>query len=292
MKRCCLITAILAYAWFAGRTPAFCGEGRVPVFVSIIPQKYFVEKIGGEFVSVSVMVQPGASPAIYEPKPAQMVALSKARIYFAVGVPFEAVWLERVVAANPSLIVVHTDKGIQKRTMREHHHQEKRHDHQIKDPHIWLSPPLVMVLARNVLDALCRIDPSHGAAYETNYKRFIIELVELDAEIRRVFAGNGKGMAFMVFHPAWGYFAEAYGLEQIPIEIEGKEPKPAELQALIKHAQRRGIRIIFVQPQFSAKSAKTIARAIGGEVAYADPLALDWAENLRKQAATFERALR
>jgi zinc transport system substrate-binding protein len=290
---------MLVYAWFAGQTPALCGEGRLPVFVSIIPQKYFVEKIGGEFVDVSVMVQPGASPAVYEPKPAQMVALSKAKVYFAVGVPFEAVWLERIMTANPNLTVVPTEKGIRKRVMREHHHKEegiatleKRRDHKIKDPHIWLSPPLVMVLARNVLDALCRTDPSHCAAYETNYKRFIIELVELDAEIRRVFAGQGRGMAFMVFHPAWGYFAEAYGLEQIPIETEGKEPKPAELRELIKHAQRRGIRIIFVQPQFSAKSAKTIAKAIGGEVAYADPLALNWAENLRKQAATFETALR
>ena len=96
----------------------------------------------------------------------------------------------------------------------------------------------------------------------------------------------------MVFHPAWGYFAEAYGLEQVPIEIEGKEPKPAELQGLIEDAQSRGNKIIFVQPQFSAKSAKTIAKAIGGEVAYADPLAVDWAENLRRQAATFKAALR
>ena len=299
MKRYCLITAIFMVAWFAGQTPALCGEGRLRVFVSIIPQKYFVEKIGGEFVEVSVMVHPGASPAVYEPKAAQMVALSGARVYFAVGVPFESVWLERIMAANPALIVVPTEKGIQKRAMRGYHSEEqgiaitkKRHDHQLRDPHIWLSPPLVMVLVRNILDALCRIDPSHSAAYETNYKQFIIELVELDIEIMKVFAGHGRGMAFMVFHPAWGYFAEAYGLEQLPIEMEGKEPKPAELQGLIKHAQRRGIRIIFVQPQFSAKSAKTIAKAIGGEVAYADPLAPDWAENLRKQAAIFERALR
>ncbi len=299
MKRCCLITVLLAYVWWLGPAPGLCDEERLPVFVSIVPQKYFLEKIGGGFVTVSVMVRPGASPAVYEPKPAQMVALSKARIYFAIGVPFEAVWLERIAAANPKLIVVHTEHGIQKRPMRAHHHREegiaireKSHDHQIEDPHIWLSPPLVTVQARNILDALCRIDPSHSAAYEMNYKQFIIELVELDAEIRRIFAGQRKGTEFMVFHPAWGYFAEAYGLEQIPIEMEGKEPKPAELQELIEHARRRGIRIIFVQPQFSARSAKTIAKAIGGEVAYADPLTSDWAENLRQQAAAFKAALR
>jgi zinc transport system substrate-binding protein len=269
------------------------------VFVSIIPQKFFVEKIGGEFVDVSVMVPPGTSPAVYEPKPSQMVALSKARVYFAIGVPFEAVWLERIMTANPDLIVVPTEKGIYKRVMREHHHEEegigilkKRHGHQVRDPHIWLSPPLVMVLARNVLAALCWADPSHSAAYERNFKQFIIELVELDAEIRKIFARHGRGRAFMVFHPAWGYFAEAYGLEQIPIEMEGKEPKAAELQKLIEHARQRDIKVIFVQPQFSAKVAKTIAKAIGGEVAYADPLALDWAANLRRQAAAFVAALR
>ena len=299
MKCRCHIITILAFTWFASQTPAFGDVEIVPVFVSIIPQKYFLEKIGGEFVDVSVMVQPGASPTVYEPKPSQMVALSKARVYFAIGVPFESVWLERIMTANPKLITIHTEKGIQKRAMREHHHGEegitvleKRHDHQIKDPHIWLSPPLVMVLARNILDALCRIDPSHSESYEMNYKQFILELVDLDAEIRKIFAGHDRGVAFMVFHPAWGYFAEAYGLEQIPIEVEGKEPKPAELQRLIEYARQGGIKVIFVQPQFSAKSAKTIAKAIGGDVVYADPLALDWAENLLKQAATLKAALR
>ena len=300
MRRYSLIAVLLAYVFILSPTTAFGGATRLPVFVSIVPQKYFLEKIGGGFVEVSLMVRPGASPAVYEPKPAQMVALSRAKIYFAVGVPFEAVWLDKIAVANPNLIIVHTEKGIQKRLMEDHHHRDegdanhekKDEHHQIKDPHIWLSPPLAMVQARNILDALCRIDPSHGADYEANYKQFIIEVVDLDAEVRGVFAGSGRGMGFMVFHPAWGYFAEAYGLEQIPIEMEGKEPKPAELQGLIEDAQHRGIKVIFVQPQFSAKSAKTIAKAIGGEVAYADPLAVDWAQNLRKQAATFKAALR
>lgn len=139
---------------------------------------------------------------------------------------------------------------------------------------------------------MLEVDPVHSSDYEANYKKFIVELDDLDAEIRGIFAGKGNGMEFMVFHPAWGYFADAYGLHQVPIEIEGKDPKPAQLKHLIEHAKEHGIKVIFVQPQFSIQSAETIANAIGGEVVFANPLALDWANNIRKQAAKFKEALR
>ncbi|MCD4716334.1 MAG: zinc ABC transporter substrate-binding protein, partial [Desulfobacterales bacterium] len=160
--------------------------GGIPVFVSIVPQKYFVEKIGGELVKVSIMVKPGASPATYEPKPGQMVALSMSRIYYAIGVPFEKAWLKKIVAANPGLLVVHTESGIEKTPMRTDQSEG------IKDPHVWLSPPLVMVQARNILDALLKVDPKNASSYESNYRKFIVELVDLDAELRDVFSGQGK----------------------------------------------------------------------------------------------------
>jgi zinc transport system substrate-binding protein len=184
------------------------------------------------------------------------------------------------------------------------HHQdekEKHHDteaeddrmhHGIKDPHIWLSPPLVMVQIRNVLQALVSVDPSNRNWYEKNYRDFIMELVVLDEELRGIFAEQKEGLEFMVFHPAWGYFAHAYGLRQVPIEIEGKEPKPAELKHLIEHARERDINIIFVQPQFSSESAKTIAKSIGGQIAFVDPLATNWADNLREVATKFRAALK
>lgn len=281
------------------------GAESVPVFVSIVPQRYFVEKIGGELVKVSVMVKPGASPATYEPKPNQMVTLSKARIYYAIGVPFERVWLKKISAGNPKMLLVHTEKGIEKRPMKAHHHEEGNHktlekrsqepadEHQgIMDPHVWLSPPLVKIQAQNILDALLLVDPGHGTIYETNYKKFIAELDALDANIRGIFAGIGERVAFMVFHPAWGYFARTYGLEQIAVEMEGKEPKPADLKHLIHHARERGIKVIFVQPEFSTRSAQAIARAIGGEVVFANPLAPDWAINLKEIASKFKAALK
>ncbi len=287
-------------------SPSFgIGAERVKVFVSIVPQKYFVQKIGGEFIRVSVMVKPGASPATYEPKPHQMVALSKARLYFAIGVPFERVWLKKIVAANPKMLLVYTEKGIEKRPMKAHHHEQRNHkilekgrqgpadEHQgIMDPHIWLSPPLVKIQAQNILNALLFVDPGHGAIYETNYEKFMKELDALDAHIRGMFAGKGERVAFMVFHPAWGYFARTYGLEQIAVEMEGKEPRPADLKHLIHDARERGIKVIFVQPEFSTRSAKAIATAIGGQVVLANPLALDWASNLKEVASKFNAALK
>ena len=258
---------------------------RVKAFVSIVPQKYFVEKIGGELVDVSVMVLPGNSPATYEPKPKQMVSLSGTKIYYAIGVPFERVWLKKITAINPKMLLVHTETGIEKTPM----NADKRDG--IKDPHIWLSPPLVMIQARNILSALLKVDPGNSSIYEKNYKKFIMEIVDLDAELRGIFLGK-EGAGFMVFHPAWGYFARTYGLKMVPIESEGKDPKPAALHRLIKKAKEHEINVVFVQPEFSIKSAKIIAKEIGGQVAFASPLALNWKKNLKEVAAKFKAAFR
>lgn len=278
-------------------------KDQVSVFVSVVPQKYFVHQIGKDRVNVQVMVQPGASPATYEPKPRQMAGISKAQVYFAIGVPFEKVWLKKIAAANEKMKVIHTDQGIEKIPMAMHHHHHDEgpggdphkdandhDDHGEPDPHIWLSPPLVKIQAWNMLTALLAIDPSHGAQYRQNYEQFVSSVDELHTHLKKTFA-DCQGEKFMVFHPAWGYFAHAYGLSEIPIEVEGKAPKPAQLKVLIEQARSRGIRMVFVQPQFSTKSAKLVAREIGGRVAVANPLAEDWSDNLRHIAEIFKEAL-
>jgi zinc transport system substrate-binding protein len=281
--------------------PGIAAEDRLPVFVSILPQQYFVQQIGGDHVDVQVMVSPGASPATYEPRPRQMTALAGARLYFSIGVAFETVWLDKIMAANPTMTLVRTDAGIQKIAMATHHHGEETHHEGeenhgessqdgILDPHIWLSPPLVRQQAGTILKALTAADPGRSKAYETNYRRFVNEIDALDSDLKTLFADK-EGLPFMVFHPAWGYFAQAYGLKQVPIEIEGKDPKPAQLQVMIENARTQGIRVVFVQPQFSVKRAELVAREIGGQVAFADPLALDWLTNLRAVAGKFEAAL-
>lgn len=271
---------------------------RIPVFVSIAPQAYFVQQIGGDRVEVRVMVEPGADPHTYEPKPQQMVALSKAVLYFAVGIEFEKARLDKFTALNPSLKVVHTDHGILKLPMADHDHagdadppENATHAHAETglDPHIWLSPPLVMLQARSILTALQAVDPQHRLDYQSRYRGFILEVVDLDAHLRETFDGL-KGSAFMVFHPSWGTFAHTYGLRQVPIEVEGKSPKPAQLKTMIEQARSQGIRVVFVQPQFSTKSAQQIAKAMGGRVAVVDPLAGEWAAGLRQAAEEFKHA--
>jgi zinc transport system substrate-binding protein len=286
---------------------------KIAIFVSIVPQKYFVQQIGKDFVDVQVMVQPGASPHTYEPKPRQMADISNSKIYFAIGVPFEEVWLPKIAAVNPKIKVVHTEQGIEKIPMAAHHHddgeqghhsgedeeqaevgpenEDHHHEHGEPDPHIWLSPPLVKTQAGAILTALQEIDPSHQAAYKANFDTFVAAIDHLDARLKATFAGR-QGLRFMVFHPAWGYFAHASGLEEVPIEIEGKDPKPAQLKELIEHAREKGIKVIFVQPQFSTKSAKLVAKEIGGQVAFADPLAEDWMANLVEVADKFKAALK
>ena len=261
------------------------------VTVSIVPQQYFVERIGGDLAKVSVMVLPGASPAVYEPKPQQMVALTKSRLYFAIGAPFERVWLKKFAKINSSMRIVNTGEGIEKMPMKGLHHEAgERHDTGIMDPHVWLSPPLVMIQARNILDALTRADPVHRQDYAENYKSFIMDLVDLDLEIRAIFHDAPEGHKFMVYHPSWGYFAKTYGLTQIPIEMEGKEPTPKVLENLIQYARKQGVKAVFVQPQFSSKSAKIIADALNADVTVADPLARHWKENLLNVAEVFRIA--
>jgi zinc transport system substrate-binding protein len=305
LKILAIVTLSLTYSQFV------LARDTLPVFVSIVPQKYFVQQIGKELVDIHVMVLPGASPATYEPKPKQMVAISKTKVYFSVGVPFEKVWLKKIISMNPNMWVVPTDQEIQKipmatsypRGRKEHHEkggQQKKADHGYGedhpeygtlDPHIWLSPPLVMMQARRILTALQEADPTHRSTYEANYKTFISDIRDLDVDLRNIFAGK-RDLQFMVFHPAWGYFAHTYGLKQVPVEIEGKKPKPAQLKELIKHAKENNIKVVFVQPQFSSKSAEQVAKEIDGQVVFVDPLALNWSENLRKVANKFNAALR
>ncbi|MDY6971116.1 MAG: zinc ABC transporter substrate-binding protein [Thermodesulfobacteriota bacterium] len=275
------------------------------VAVSILPQKYFAERIAGEKAKVLVIVPQGANPATYEPKPSQMRKLADSRVYFAIGVPFEKAWLGKMTAVNPGMEVVYTDRVVTKSIMPSHHHNGAK-DHlthsKIRgagspeatalDPHIWLSPPLVKIQARTIADAIIKTDPDDREFYENNLRQFQADLDRLDDQIREIFKDTGHGKEFFVFHPSWGYFAEAYGLNQIPLEVEGKEPSATEMTEWVKYATAKGIKVIFVQPQFPKKGAEAIAREIGGRIAIADPLREDWITNLLEMAEKVKAALR
>lgn len=251
------------------------------VFVSVPPQKYFVERIGGNRVKVSVLVPAGADPHTFEPKPATMVELSGAGAWFTIGIPFEENLEPRLSAANDELPVIRTEEGIRR----------SDHGHDGVDPHIWLSPRLVKVQAENILQGLIRIDPAGEKVYRANARRFKAELDALDRELKTLFAGV-RDKSFLVFHPSWGYLAADYGLVQVAIEVEGKEPKGADLARITRLAREKRIRVVFVEPQFSSRSARTIAESIGAKLVTVDPLAPNWADNLRHAARAFRQAAR
>ncbi len=272
---------------------ARAASGGVSVFVSIPPQAYFVEKVAGERVKVEVLVGPGQSPHTYEPPPRRMAALSEADALFTIGVPFESALIVKIRGTAPDLEIVDTTEGIALRTMEAHreHDGEPAHGHEgAKDPHTWLDPTLVKTQACTIRDALTRLDPAGKTDYEANCAGFLDELDALDAELAEALAPL-EGRTLMVFHPSFGYFADRYGLRQIAIETEGKEPGPRELAGMVARARTEGVGAIFIQQEFASTSAEAIAEEVGCPVVRLDPLARDYLAGMRSLAAAVKDAL-
>ena len=263
----------------------------IPVFVSILPQKYFVERIGGEQVKVEVMVNPGESPATFNPNPKKMSLLSQAKLYFSIGVPFETIWIDRIqsIHSNLQFVPLHDEAHDKSGTDQGHGHPS-RHSHGSSDPHIWTSPAKVKLMAKKIKETLVRAEPQKEKYFEANLRAFHNDLDALDRDIREILA-RSDNHRFLVFHPAWSYFAEDYGLEQISIEDGGKEPGARTLQKIIEKGKKLGIKVIFVQKQFSLSIAKKIAKMIGATVREMDPLAEDYLENMRLTATAISGAL-
>jgi len=256
------------------------------VAVSIPPQKYFVERIAGNRVAVTVMVGPGESPATYEPRPAQMQALSGCSLYFRIGVPFEDAWLGRFSGAHPEMEVVDLSAGVERLPMvshgNDHGHAEGR-GRAHPDPHVWLSPRLVRQIAAATAGHLIRLDPEGNTDYQEGLRSFEKEIDSLDGEIRDALAGL-EDRRFVVFHPSWGYFARDYDLDMIPVEVGGQEPSAAERAGIVKEVKESGIDRIFVQPEFGTRTAESIGREIGLRVMTVSPLGEDWPGTLRAMA--------
>jgi len=272
------------------------------VHVSILPQKYFVERIAKDLATVDVLVEPGKSPATYSPTPAQIKTLSQADLYFRIGVSFESGFLHKIESIAPNIRIVDCRKGIRLRQMQAHvheedgddhegehhegeHDEEEHHDHTGKDPHIWMSPDLVKIQAKTILEALAALDPDHHGIYKKNYTAFIQDLDHLNTRLTQTLSPY-KGENLFVFHSAFGYFADAYGMRQIAVETMGKSPKGKDLSAIIKLARKEKVRVIFVQPQFDRNAAEKIASVIKGHVVSMNPLAYDYLANMETIANT------
>ncbi len=250
----------------------------INVFVSILPQKYLVERVGGGRVTVKVMVRPGLNPETYEPTPKQMAGLSDADLYFRIAVPFESVWIKRISSLNPDIRIIECCGDLMINDPVTHDHEF--HAGLVNDAHVWTSPKNAIVLAEIIKSALSEFDPEFADHFENNYRTLVSELNDLDQYIRTELASiNNRYL--IVAHPSWGHFAEAYGLKQIPIEQHGAEIKAKQLSRLVEFARREKIQTVYIQKQFNAASARILAREINAGIVELDPLAEDYINNLR-----------
>ena len=285
------VVSVLLLAIFSCGCAHQIEKGPLRVVASIAPLSYFAERIGGRHVVVSVMVPPGGNPHSYEPTPQQMVRLGEATLFIKAGsgIEFELDWMHRFMSLNRSLKICNASEGIRLRPMA--HDAGEHEQHGRFDPHYWLSPANGRVMVRNIERTLVAADPEHKAEYTANGAKLEAELKVLEQEIRGKLS-ELKSKRFIVFHPAWGYYADAFGLEQIAIEVEGKTITPRQMQRVIEKAKANRISIVFVSPQFSTAQAEAIAMEIGGKTCSIDPLASDYQNNLRRITAAFYESMR
>jgi zinc transport system substrate-binding protein len=263
-----LLGAAFSLLILPGIGGAVFAAAAIRISVSVLPQACFVERVAGEHAAVHVMVPKGADAETYEPTPQQLVDLTDSRIYVKVGAPgfpFEEKYLRTALDRNRKLTVVNMSDGLKFRK---------------GDPHVWTSPAAVRIAAQNIAKVLITQDPASREEYRRNLLAFLREIDTLDQEIRQALSAR-KGYAFMVFHPAWGYFADEYGLTQLAIEEEGKPVSAAHIRQMVDLARGKGIRSVLVQKGFDTKSARAVAREIGGEVLETDPLERDWFSGMR-----------
>ncbi len=249
-------------------------EGKPVVAVSIVPEEAFVNAVCGDLAEAVVMVPPGFSPESYEPTPKEMVKFSNAKIYFSIGVPVEETAVLPALGANTKLV------SLDKAAAAEY--AELMIDGG-RDPHIWLSPKRAIIMVQTISDEMCLLDPDNADIYKTNAASYIEKLRAADLEIKQILEGASQ-RAFIVFHPAFGYFADEYGLTMYALEEHGKEATAAGLMAMTDFAKEKGIKAVFYQAEVDSSQSKAFAEEIGGKTVMLDPLSGDYIDNLMVMA--------
>lgn len=272
------------------------GISGISAVVSIVPQVYFVQRVGGTFVNVEPIAPLNYSPETYQITPRQMDTLGRAQVYFRIGMPFEEELTERLSATFPALRIVDTREGVPMLEMCEagthegHDHEGHGHVHGGQDPHIWLDPMRVKIQARTIAAALQGLRPERAREFARNLADFERDLDDLHGQVTEILKPV-RGQVLYVFHPAFGYFADAFGLVQRAIEFEGKSPGPRRLQQIVDEIRNSGTGAIFEQPQFKAAELQAVAKETGVEVVLLDGLAVDWGENMKHMASVIAEKL-
>ena len=249
------------------------------VFASILPLQYFTDQITGKLYTTEVMVPPGVGPETYNPTPRQMSEMAKAGAYFANGfLGFEGAFVDKFQSINPNLIFINTSKGVELIHAEGHDHGDHAHEKGV-DPHTWSSPEGARIVARNIFDGMVRIDPANKAVFQSNLDKLLAKIDSVDKVVSAILT-NIPSRKFMVFHPALGYFAREYHLEQLSIEFEGKIPTPRHIQNIVLEAKSQNISNILIQKEFDIENAEIIANETGSKVIQIDPLSYDWANEM------------
>ncbi len=276
MRMMALLALLLLVPLLSGCVSQRETTGQIKVATTIIPLGEFVHAVGGDRVSVTVLVPPGADPHNFEPSPSQIREVADADIYAENGAGLES-WMDNILNVNQRMLVIDTSRGV---SLTAGTGETAGGGGMAMDPHIWLSPRDAMIQVRNICDGLTRVDPAGKDYYANNRDNYIIKLKELDANLNSTFAGTKK-KKFIVLHPAWTYFARDYGLTQIAIEVEEKEPGPRYLTTVVNAALANNITTVFVEPQYNPKMAEVISKEINGKVVSIDDLAPNYIENLK-----------
>lgn len=300
MRHAFLLCFLFGVAIAAGcrRAAEMPADARLPVFAGIPPIAYLVEQIGGEYVKVDVLVKPGQDPHTFEPTPQQVASLSRAKVFFKIDMPFESMLLEKIREGNSRLVVVDVAQGVKKRPLDSpcckkdgDHAHDHADDAETLDPHIWLSPSLLKIQAGNVAEGMGRADPSHKKVYQKNLATLCRRLDVLDRQMQKTLSPY-RGRSFYVFHPGFGYFADAYGLKEEVVEVGGQEPTSKQLHALSMKAKAEGVKTIFVQPQYDPATVRGIAESLGGQAVVIDGLGRDVIADIEDIAAKIRTAMK
>ncbi|MDI9554089.1 MAG: zinc ABC transporter substrate-binding protein [Bacteroidota bacterium] len=266
--------------------------GRI-ISVSIAPFGYFTEQIAGDNFSVNVMVPAGANPHIYEPYPNQIDRLRRSEAYICNGyLGFEMTWMDRFSEINKSMKMLNLGESIE--TIENDHHHDGEHLERA-DPHYWVSPKCALRMAESVRDFLSELDPANSQEYDNNYRELVIKISRLDSMARELTSIEGN-RTFMIYHPNLAYLARDYGLKEIAVENEGKEPSPSYLRELTDMARQEKIKMILIQREYDPRNVRALADETGGRVELIDPLSGDWysstSEIIRLLKTGFEEALK
>jgi len=261
-------------------------DGKLVVYATISPQKEMIEAVGGDKVKVNILVPQGSDPHNTDLKPNQLIELSKAKIYVMVGsgIEFEVKSIDKIRDLNKNMVIIDSSNGIELIGMSESNHEGEEG----KDPHIWTSLRNGKIMVQNIYEGLVAVDPINKEYYLKNRDEYMDRLDDADNYIKNELK-ELDNRSFMIFHPSWGYFAKDYNLNQIAIEVEGKEPTLQSLALIVEEAKNENIKTIFVSPGFSSKAAEIITKEIEGKIEVLDPLAENYIENLKITAEKIKK---